>query len=237
MREEQVRSAFADPEPYLNRGYRLRWRTDAVGRFIGAQRFERAIDLGCGDGSLSIPFLPQINDLSLVDTSAGMLERAREKLTHEDLRRVRLIQGNADSQGGQPADLVLCVGLLAHVDDPRQTLATVARLVRPGGHVILEHTDAEHPYGWALIRYSRARSRLRPERYAWNELRTSQVLSWCSELGLKLVSSYKYGLPFRLDRVLSNDTMYRLGRRLFGEPGANTTTWLACERMYYLVRT
>jgi ubiquinone/menaquinone biosynthesis C-methylase UbiE len=237
MREAQVRTAFADPQPYLSHSYRLRWRAEAIGRFIAGQRFEQAIDLGCGDGSLSIPFLDQIRGLDLVDSSPAMLSAARQKLTSEQLLRVRLIEGNADDQSrADSADLVLCVGLLAHVDDPRATLANVARLVRPGGHVVVEHTDADHPYGWALIQYSRLRSRLRPGRYAWNELRSSEVLSWCTELGLKSVSDFKYGLPFRLDRVLSDDAVYRLGQQLFGQPGNNSRTWLACERLYYFVR-
>jgi len=215
----------------------VRWRADTVGRFIQGQRFERAIDLGCGDGSLSIPFLKQIDELTLIDSSAAMLARAREKLSPSELPRVRLVEGNADHQTqASSADLVLCVGLLAHVDDPRATLSNVAQLVRPGGHVVLEHTDADHPYGWALNQYSRWRSRRQPARYAWNELHGRQILGWCAELGLKLVSSFKYGLPFRLDRLVSDQGMYWLGERLFGRPGSNTRTWLACERLYYLIR-
>jgi ubiquinone/menaquinone biosynthesis C-methylase UbiE len=238
IRSEQVKTTFGDPTTYLKRQYRLRWRRDAVEAFIGSESPRRVVDLGCGDGSLSRPVLERCERLTLVDSSAAMLESARRDTPAAWLPKVDFLNSDAnelDLLDGS-FDLAMCIGLLAHVDDSDAMIERVARLVRPGGMLILEHTDVEHPIGWLLVQYSRVRSRLKPARYAWNALSSAHILQRCGELGLTLHSQYRFGLPFRLDRILEDQAMYRLGRHLFGDPKHNRNGWLGCERMYCFKR-
>lgn len=237
MRGEQVERAFAEPEGYLRRRYHLRWRSEAVQAFLGARHFGRVIDYGCGDGSLTIPVLPQMDELVLFDTSPAMLAAAKQALPAEQAGKVTLADGAATGWRERgPADLVVCVGVLGHVEDPLGILADVASLVRPGGAIILELTDVQHPVGRAQIIYSRLRQRLQRDRYAWNALKASEVLSFCRELGFRVSSSYRYGLPFDLSGFLPNDVVYRLGLRLFGQVPTNTGSCVSCERLYFLQR-
>jgi len=115
-------------------------------------------------------------------------------------------------------------------------LADGASLVRPGGAVILELTDVQHPVGRAQIIYSRLRQRLQRDRYAWNALKASEILSFCRDLGFEVSASYRYGLPFDLSGLLPNELVYRLGLRLFGQVPTNTGSFVSCERLYYLQR-
>ena len=237
MRGEQVERAFAEPEAYLSRRYHLRWRSEAVQAFVGDRRFGRVIDYGCGDGSLSIPLLDQIDELVLFDTSPAMLAAAKAQLPPDQASKVTLADGTAMGWRERgPADLVLCVGVLGHVEDPLGILADVASLVRPGGAAILELTDVQHPVGRAQIIYSRLRQRLQRDRYAWNALKATEVLSFCRDLGFDVAASYRYGLPFDLSGLLPNELVYRLGLRLFGQVPTNTGSLVSCERLYYLQR-
>jgi SAM-dependent methyltransferase len=238
MRSDQVQSAFGDPTLYLKRQYRLRWRRDVVQEFVGDAPIGRVIDIGCGDGSLARPVLDRCEHLTLVDTSEAMLESARRGVPEQFLSKVEFVHADVNAVELPEAsfDLVMCIGLLAHVDDADATLDRVARLVRPGGMLIIEHTDAQHPVGWFLVQYSRARSRIKPDRYAWNALDSGHILARCAASGLTLRSEYRFGLPFRLDRLLTDQSMYRLGRRVFGDPAHNRNGWLGCERMYCFIR-
>lgn len=238
MRSDQVQSAFDDPAVYLSRRYRLRWRRDAVEEFVGSAPIGRVIDVGCGDGSLARPVLDRCEHLTLVDTSEAMLQSASRQVPEQFLHKVDFLHTDVNALNLPDAsfDLVMCIGLLAHVDDADATLERVARLVKPGGLLIVEHTDAHHPVGWFLVQFSRARSRFKPNRYAWNALDSYYILTRCAELGLELQSEYRFGLPFRLDRVLTDQSMYKLGRQLFGDPANNRNGWLGCERMYCLKR-
>jgi SAM-dependent methyltransferase len=207
-----------------------------VSRFVGAERFTRAIDYGCGDGSLSIPLLGQLDELVLLDTSPAMLDAARSQLGASDSSRVTFGDPRTGDWRGSGADLVLCVGILAHMDDPWRTLEEVLSLVRPGGAAVIEVSDAGHPAGWALVRYSRLRERLRPDSWAWNELKARDVLANCTRAGFSVKGSYAYGFPIPLDRFLGEETIYRLGRGVFGTPGKSAGSWLSCDRLYYLRR-
>jgi SAM-dependent methyltransferase len=237
MRGEQVQRAFAEPEAYLSRRYHLRWRSEAVQAFVGARHFNRVIDYGCGDGSLSIPLLDQLDELILFDPSPAMLAAARAQVPAAAMNKVTLTESTAASWRERgPADLLLCVGVLGHVEDPLGVLADVASLVRPGGVAVLELTDVEHPVGRAQIIYSHLRKRLQKDRYAWNALRATDILARCREFGFEVKGTYRYGLPFDLSRFLPNELVYRLGLRLFGQVPSNTGSVVSCERLYYLHR-
>ena len=237
-RADRVRDVFGQTTSYLSRRYRLNWRREVVAHFVKDRPLGRVADIGCGDGSLSLPLLDRCSQLTLVDNSETMLDSVRKCLPEGSASKVQLLNSDVEALDLAAAsyDVVLCIGLLAHVDNPDKTLEQVAGLVRPGGLLILEHTDLSHPLGWLLVQYSRARSLIQPNRYPWNALRSKQILERCARLGLELTAEYRYGLPLRIDRVLSDQQMYDLGRSIFGDVAHNRNRWLGCERMYRLER-
>ena len=55
---DQVKSLFESPQPYLKRRrYNINIRAETVQYFLRNREFTRILDVGCGDGSASIPFL------------------------------------------------------------------------------------------------------------------------------------------------------------------------------------
>jgi ubiquinone/menaquinone biosynthesis C-methylase UbiE len=94
-------------------------------------------DLGCGTGPVSAALAPFVGRVVAVDASAAMLQAARKRL-HEfdniDLRRGELEALPIDSDRLDAATLML---VLHHVPEPARAIAEVARVLKPGGRVIV----------------------------------------------------------------------------------------------------
>ncbi len=230
-RARKVRRYFEDVSHHLAQEHVLRLRQEAVVLFAG--RRERILDIGCGDGSLSLPLLGQGGHLTLVDTSRGMLEAARSRtppslLAQVDFRGVSFLDLPDD---GRQFDLIICAGLLAHVESPLETLDWLAARLLRGGLAIIEHTDAAHPVGAALVLYSRLRSHIRSDRYAWNRLAAGQVDRLLASRGLTFAGEYRYGLLRPLQQFLSQGWLYRLSTFLHGWPHHPRWRLLGSERI------
>ena len=101
------------------------------------------LDLGGGTGGDAVRLACAGHDVTVVDPSpdalASLERRAADaERTEQRPIRVRGVLGDTDDllQHVEPAsfDLVLCHGVLEHVDDPDQAMAVVASVLQPGGH-------------------------------------------------------------------------------------------------------
>lgn len=98
------------------------------------------VDVGGGAGTQSIPLARRGYEVTIVDSSAAMLERATANLTEEVdsvAARVVLVEARGedavDRLGSEVFDAVLCHGVLMYLDDPDPILDSVCELAVPGG--------------------------------------------------------------------------------------------------------
>jgi ubiquinone/menaquinone biosynthesis C-methylase UbiE len=94
-------------------------------------------DLGCGTGEVSAALAPYVARVVAVDQSAAMLQAAKKRLhglANVDLRRGELEALPIDDARLDAATLML---VLHHVPEPEKALAETARVLKPGGRVIL----------------------------------------------------------------------------------------------------
>ena len=92
-------------------------------------------DLGCGTGHVSSLVAPFVGRVIGVDASAAMLAAAEDLVpAHVELRQGAL---EALPIGDAEIDVVLLVLVLHHVPDPARALAEAARILKPGGRLIV----------------------------------------------------------------------------------------------------
>src|SRR6185503_4423993 len=96
-------------------------------------------DVGCGGGLLCEALARTGATVTGIDLAPGMIEVARLHATEQTLDidyRVASAESLAESAGGT-FDIVTSMEMLEHVPDPERMTATLARLVRPEGHVFV----------------------------------------------------------------------------------------------------
>lgn len=198
--------AFFDTGAYLHHNPLIPVRAALVRALLPNVAGGRILDLGCGDGSLSLPFATEGNHVTLVDFSSKMLDRART-LTPPGTS-VEFVQGDLlECPLGSDYDVVLCIGVLAHVSSAETTVARVANALRPGGACVVQITDDGRPVGWLLNRY--ARLRLRRAR-AMNVMSTDSLIALLARFGLSPKGSRRYGLSIPGGAWLPFRTQYRI---------------------------
>jgi len=104
----------------------------------------RALDAACGTGRHTEVLAGLGHDVVGVDASPAMLGRARERLPEADFREGQLDALPLDDGS---VDLAVCSLALTHLDDPGPAIAELARVVRPGGRIVLSDV---HPAWIAL---------------------------------------------------------------------------------------
>lgn len=119
-----------------------RWRQRLWGLVEGG----RVLEVGVGSGK-NIPFYPPGVQITAVDLSERMLDRAARRARRLG-RPAFLAQMDAQALGFPDATFhsVVATFVFCSVPDPVRGLQEAARVVRPGGRVVLlEHVRATHP--------------------------------------------------------------------------------------------
>jgi ubiquinone/menaquinone biosynthesis C-methylase UbiE len=237
---KQVRSLFEIPGKYLvGRQFDIRIRLETVDALTEGLSFNRILDIGCGDGSISLPLLTRCEKVTLLDLSTNMLAMASKRIPSNRIKDVQLVnRGLLDAKlEAQAFDLILCIGVLAHVDSPNDVLAEIARVAQPGALVILEFTDSFHFWGLQNVVYQNLLKLIRPAPYNLNRLTKRQVLALCRNNGLIPSASYRYGLPpLGTGKLVGQEGMYKMTRWLFGASADNRNQFLGNEFIYRLKR-
>ncbi len=143
---EQVRSMFAEIAPTYDRtnsvlsfGVHHRWRKRAV-RESGASPGQAVLDCATGTGDLAIAFKRAVGGGDVVGTDfcAEMLAPAPDKAKARGLDITFEVADALDLPYDDDRFDIASISFgIRNVDDPVRCLAEMARVVRPGGRVIV----------------------------------------------------------------------------------------------------
>lgn len=110
-------------------------------------RLGRCVDVGAGDGALIGLIAPQADELACIDPSPAMVAAGEERVSALGLRNVRYLaaEGERLPLPDDGTDTVLFLQSLQYVRDPAQALAEAARVLAPGGRLLVM-TLARHDF-------------------------------------------------------------------------------------------
>jgi len=158
---------------------------------------ERALDVGTGTGALAFALAPLVREVVGVDVDATMLERAREDAPPNV--ELRVADGERLPFAAGSFDLGSTLRSLHHTRAPDLVLAELARVVRPGGTLLVADQLAPDDRAAAeeLNRFERARDGSTSTVLAIGDLR-----ALFAENGLAVVREEVTRAPRELERYL-----------------------------------
>ena len=109
----------------------------------------RILEVGVGTG-ISLPDYSRVNRIVGIDISAPMLRRAHERVVEQKLTNVEALAVMDAKHLAVPDasfDVVVAQYVITAVPDPEATLDDFARVLKPGGEIILvNHLGAENGF-------------------------------------------------------------------------------------------
>jgi 2-polyprenyl-6-hydroxyphenyl methylase/3-demethylubiquinone-9 3-methyltransferase len=152
---------------------------------------KRVADIGCGGGLLSEAMARCGAEVTGIDMSAEVLEVARLHLLESGPLPVTYLHMSAEDLAQSAAggfDAVTCMELLEHVPDPASLIAACARLVKPGGSVIVSTLNRTPRAFLTAIVGAEYLTRLVPRgtHHYGKLVRPSELDAWARHAGLGL---------------------------------------------------
>jgi ubiquinone/menaquinone biosynthesis C-methylase UbiE len=93
------------------------------------------LEFGCGTGTTAIIHAPFVRHIRAIDISSKMLEIARDKAAAGGIKNVIFEQSSIDELSADNAsyDAVMAHSILHLLDDKESAIASVHRMLKPGG--------------------------------------------------------------------------------------------------------
>ncbi len=142
-----------------------------------AQRGKVAADIGAGTGFMTEGLVSHGLRVIAVDESQEMLDVMRRKF--RDVEEVDYRLGEAEHLpiADESVDYVFANMYLHHVDSPQKAIAEMARILKPGGKLVITDLD-EHHYEFLRTEQSDR----------WLGFQRQQIQRWFTGVALKNVS-------------------------------------------------
>lgn len=155
-RENPTKRAYAVGDPEFD-GLRRREETILANLGLDPNDFagKHVLDAGCGTGEVALLAASWGATVWAFDLNPASVQHAVSMAMRTGLSgRCRVVVGNVLAPPWRgPFDIVLCLGVLAHVGSPRTGFAELSKLLRPGGILYVSHINR---YGFVLRRLKRA---------------------------------------------------------------------------------
>jgi SAM-dependent methyltransferase len=127
----------------------------------------RVLDVGCGEADLHGVLHPLCSVLSGCDVNAGDVQRARRTASGARQDQYRIADGAELPWDNEVFDVVLCLETVEHVADVDGLLAEAARVLRPGGALVLTCPNVNFPITYDPLHWLAGRRLLAGGAYAY----------------------------------------------------------------------
>lgn len=190
-RAEKSKEYFDNTKNYLGSNPVISLRKTIIRDLIGEQKNKQILDVGCGNGELTRDFIFN-NHITFLDISQKMLGLAKKNISNENLVNAEF--ENIDISLFKPNrsfDIVICVGVLAHVDSLSELIYKVNEITSPNGIIILQFTASEK----LLSRINHIRYKFFSKdnyNYEVNQVESSKINSLLNSAGLKIIKKVNH---------------------------------------------
>ena len=124
---------------------RARAVAEAIRDAIPLNTAMSALEYGCGTGLLSFALQSDLGQITLVDTSQGMLDVLAEKISSSDVTNMRPTRLDlaTDPLPAERFDLTYSLMTLHHIEDAKGILKKFHALLNPLGKLVIADLDKE----------------------------------------------------------------------------------------------
>lgn len=139
----------------------------------------RMLDVGCGGGLVAEPLARLGGQVTAIDAAAPSIEVARTHAAAAGLSiEYRATTAEALLAEGKQFDIVTALEIVEHVADPAAFLATCARLVAPGGLLVLSTLNrTPQAFGLAILGAEYLLRMLPRGTHSWRKFRKPSELA------------------------------------------------------------
>ena len=113
---------------------------DTVVGLLDLTGVERVLDVATGTGNLAMSLSPHVKEVIGIDITPGMLELAVQAARERGLDNIDNLVGDVEHLPfrEEEFDVVTCRFSFHHFPEPRRSLYEMARVLRPGGRLVIE---------------------------------------------------------------------------------------------------
>ena len=139
--DERAKDWDSDPK----RIERARAVADAIRNALSLTADMSALEYGCGTGLLSFALQADLGQITLADTSLGMLDVLKEKITAAGVTNMHPIRLDlsTDPLPAEHFDLTYSLMTLHHIEDAKGILKKFHALLNPSGVLCIADLDKE----------------------------------------------------------------------------------------------
>lgn len=139
--DERAKDWDSDPDKVA----RARAVAGVIRRAIPLSKEMHALEYGCGTGLVSFALQPDLGQITLADTSKGMLDVLAEKIDKASVTNMHplMLDLTLDPLPDERYDLTYSLLTLHHIPDVKHILSKFCEVLLPGGYLLAADLDKE----------------------------------------------------------------------------------------------
>jgi 2-polyprenyl-3-methyl-5-hydroxy-6-metoxy-1,4-benzoquinol methylase len=175
-----------------------------LARVFGEPGEDRIVDAGCGSATKSLQLAQRGFRVQALDFSEAILVEARHEAERAGFAE-RIDFSTADLTAltlpSQSARRVLCWGVLMHVPAVEKAVAELARIIAPGGTLVVSEGNKRSVQAWTLSTLKKLLGRERAEivnapagKEFWEQTRTGRLMTRQADIPWLIREFERHGL-------------------------------------------
>lgn len=222
--ESQVKAFFnkiSGHNSYLEKRFGIEIRTLIVNKMLGRVSNCSILDIGCGDGAISLQYASQENNITFIDLSENMLRIAKEN-TPVQLREKYSYKNISflDFQTDHCYDIILIIGVLAHLPSLEGIFEKISDLLSSDGKCIIQYSDSNN----ILVKFSQFINKLGNQvghknyRYLLNKIYSTEVVKLLENNNLQIEHTIQYSLLLPFMGRLPDSLLFKIQKLTLETP-------------------